>query len=354
LPTLANVNLQMLDRTERDLEAVEQEIRSLREQQSLYSSELANLSPLATVMNDQGAPILSPPERLKMLQRQYSQLSAVYSPNHPDVLRVRREMEQLSEATGLPAFDRATLQSELAAREDELTAARERYSADHPDVVRLQRSVEGLRQTLASTPTRSSAPRFTPDNPLYIQKQVQLSAVNVELDAAIARRDELRKRLSDLEGRLTVAPEVEREFSALTRGYEQLMAQYNDVELKLREAEIALNLESESRGERFTVLEPPGLPGTPAQPNRLAVLLLTFVIGGALAAAGVALVERMDATVRHPRDIANFLEIPPLVAIPHVVNDDDLRRRTRQRFITATAVVAWAGVIAFLVMTPAA
>ena len=47
---------------------------------------------------------------------------------------------------------------------------------------------------------------------------------------------------------LTVAPEVEREFSALNRGYEQLTAQYSEVESKLREAEIALNLESELRG----------------------------------------------------------------------------------------------------------
>jgi uncharacterized protein involved in exopolysaccharide biosynthesis len=353
LPELANVNMQLLDRTQRDIDAVEQEIRSLRERQSLYSSELAQLSPQATIVNETGAAILSPQDRLKVLQRTYMQLSTVYSKDHPDVQKVRREMEALSAQTGLPAFDRETLQSELAARQDELSAARDRYSSDHPDVKRLERTVEALQSQLSTTPSRAGrTSSATPDNPLYIQKQVQLRATTSDLEAALQRRDSLRARLSQLEGHLTATPEVQREYSNLTRGYEQLLAQYNDVEQKLRQAETALNLETENSGERFTVLDSPGVPSRPSSPNRLAVLLLTLVVAGALGAAGVAIAERRDGTVRSLRDVTMFLEIPPLVAIPYVNNHADLRRRTRTRLIAATAVSVWAGLIVFLVSTP--
>jgi succinoglycan biosynthesis transport protein ExoP len=281
------------------------------------------------------------------------QLSTVYSKDHPDVQKVRREMEALSTQTGLPAFDRETLQSELVARQDELSQARDRYSPDHPDVKRLERTVEGLQSQLRSTPQRGSrASIATPDNPAYIQKQVQLRATSSDLEAALQRRDQLRTRLNQLEGHLTATPEVQREYSNLTRGYEQLLAQYNDVEQKLRQAETALNLESENNGERFTLLEPPGVPSRPASPNRLAVLLLTLVIAGALGAAAVAIAERSDGTVRSVKDVGAYLEIPPLVAIPYVNNHGDLRRRTRTRLIAATAVSVWVGLIVFLIATP--
>ena len=353
LPELANSNLQMVDRTGRDLDVVEQEIRGLRERQALYTSELAQLSPQATVLNDQGAAILSPTDRMKMLQRQYMQLSSAYSPDHPDVLKVRRELEALASSTGLPAFDRSTLQSELAARQDELSAARDRYSEDHPDVRRLEKTVEGLKAALASTPRITRRASFEPDNPVYIQRDVQLKAVTSDLAAALARRDTLRARLTELEGRLTTTPEVEREYTSLQRGYEQVLAQYNETQTKLHEAEMALNLEQDSKGERFTVLEQPAAASRPAKPNRIAVLLLTLAIAVALGAAGVAFVERSDVTVRSTHDVTAFLEIPPLVAIPYVANPLDARRRARRRAFAAVAVCLWACSVLALIITPA-
>jgi uncharacterized protein involved in exopolysaccharide biosynthesis len=353
LPELQNANMQLLDRTQRDVDAVEQEIRTLRERQALYSSELAQLSPLATVMNDQGNAILSPLDRMKMLQRQYMQLTSVYSPTHPDVLKVRRELEALSATTGMPAFDRATLQSELAARQDELSAARDKYSNDHPDVQRLEKTVDALQTALKQTPaTPARAPQVTPDNPAYIQREVQLKAVNIDLQAAMTRRDQLRARLTDLEGRLTTSPDVERDYQSLSRGYEQLIAQYNDTEAKLNQAEMALNLEQDNRAERFTVLEQPSIASAPSKPNRLAVLLLTFVLAIGFGAGAVAITERSDITIRRPNDVTAFLEIPPLVAIPYIENQADGRRRWRRRVVAAMAVAAWAGSLVLLIALP--
>jgi uncharacterized protein involved in exopolysaccharide biosynthesis len=353
LPELAESNLQSLDRASRDLDAVEQEIRSLRERQSLYSSELAQLSPSATVLNDQGAPILSPFDRLKALQREYLQMTSSYGPDHPDVQRIRRELEALGESTGIPAFDRATLESELQARQDQLSEARERYSADHPDVIRLEKGVESARRALSTAP-RTTPRRMptTPDNPIYIQRDVQLKGVTVDLQAAIERRDDLRARYDELEKRLQVAPDVERDYNALSRGYEQLLTQYNDTQSKIGEAQMTLNLEEDPNSERFTVLEGPSMASSPSSPNRFAVLVLSLAIGVALGAAVVTVAERSDQAVRNAQDVIAYLEMPPLVAIPYVENRADLRRHARRRLLAATAVSLWIGAVFLLVVTP--
>jgi uncharacterized protein involved in exopolysaccharide biosynthesis len=349
----SDVDQQLRDRAERDLESVDQEIRSLRERRDLAASALALLSPNAPVVDENGQQILGPDERRMLLERRYTQLSAVYSPDHPDVLKVRRELDALRGAGTASADDNA-LRVELAAREEQLAQARTRYSADHPDVQRLERAVEGLRSTLArlpaQPPVRSAAP--APDNPQYIQRQVQLRATQVDLDAALERRTALDARLAQLDRYTTAAPEVERELNALTRGYEQLLAQYDDVQAKLREAEIAANLESAGRGDRFAVLQAPQLPTMPVSPNRIAVLLLTLIIAFTLGTVTVAVAERYDATVRHPRDVAEFFGAPPLVAVPFVFNDEDTRRRSGRRFATALLCSLWLGTIVFLVMTP--
>jgi uncharacterized protein involved in exopolysaccharide biosynthesis len=269
-------------------------------------------------------------------------------------MKVRRELDALAETTGLPALDRATLESELQAREDELSAARERYAPDHPDVQRLERSAEAARSALAAAPRTPVARRMpsAPDNPAYVQTQVQLRSATTDLQAAIERRDELRARSAELEQRLQVTPEVEREYSALSRGLDQLVAQYNDTQAQINDAQIALNLEEDPTSERFTVLEQPTIAGSPASPNRLAVLLLSLAIAFVLGAGVVAAAERSDQAVRNAQDIVAYLEIPPLVAIPYVENRVDLRRRARRRLLAAGAVSLWIGAVFLLVVTP--
>jgi len=353
LPELAESNRQMLDRAGRDADAVEQEIRTLRERQSLYTSELGLLSPSSPLTNEQGAPVLSPYDRLKVLQREYLNLTSIYSQDHPDVQKKRRELEALAQSTGLPAFDRATLESELQGLEDQLAAARDRYGPDHPDVRTLERSVEAARKALASTPV-APARRMptTPDNPAYIQKQAQLSETAAALKAALERRDALRTEYDDLAKRLQVTPEVERESSQLMRGLEQLVEQYNNTQAQINQAQIALNLEQDPTSERFTVLEQPTMASSPSSPNRFAVLILSLAIAVALGAAVVAVAERSDQAVRNAQDIVEFLEIPPLVGIPYVENRADLRRRARRRLVAASVVSLWIGAIFLMVVTP--
>jgi hypothetical protein len=90
---------------------------------------------------------------------------------------------------------------------------------------------------------------------------------------------------------------------------------------------MASQLESEQLGERFTLIDVPLLPGQPASPNRLGILMLGIVLAGALAIAALALAEVMDGSVRSSKDVQELLGMPPLAAIPFVETRSDRRRR---------------------------
>ncbi|HUO66080.1 MAG TPA: hypothetical protein VMV37_01000, partial [Gammaproteobacteria bacterium] len=305
LPDLEKSNLDAMDRTEKDLQDVEREIRSLREQQSLLSSALASLSPYSITLDQTNNPILGPQDRLKSLQRKYVELSATYGQDWPDVKKTKREMEALSKQVGLPGTDRANLEVELEARKQELDGLRERYGKDYPDVQRLQRIVDSLASVVASTPISTGAriPTAPPDNPAYIEKQVQLKATETSLEAALQHRNELRAKRTDIENRLSLAPEVEREYNALSRDYEELNDQYKNIQQKQHQAEVAENLETNSMGQRFTVLNEPNIPFRPTRPNRPAYLLLSMALALAAGMAAVFVRRFSDNTVRSRRDI---------------------------------------------------
>jgi uncharacterized protein involved in exopolysaccharide biosynthesis len=350
LPDLQKSNLDTMDRTEKELQDVEREIRGLREQQSLLSSALAQLSPYSITLDQTGNPILGPQDRLKTLQRQYVQLSATYGQDWPDVKKTKREMEALAKQTGLPGTDRANLELELEARKQELDGLRERYGKDYPDVQRLQRIVDSLTSVIANTPIATGTRVVTapPDNPAYIEKQVQLKGTEISLDAALQHRNELRAKRTEVEQRLSLTPEVEREYGALNRDYEELTDQLKKIQQKQREAEVAENLETNSMGQRFTVLNEPNLPFRPVRPNRPAYLLLSIAL--ALAAGiGAVFVKRFsDATVRSRRDITQLLEVPPLAVIPSIMNDQDLRAMRWRRMAYTALGVVWLGVTVML------
>jgi uncharacterized protein involved in exopolysaccharide biosynthesis len=248
------------------------------------------------------------------------------------------------------------LQAELEARRNELTTMRERYSADHPDVARLERAVANLESAIASTPATPAAraPQAPADNPVYIQKRVQLEGAQIELRAALAKRQDLAAKMSEFEDRLMRTPEVEREFRDLSRGYEDLVAEYGNIQAKQREAQLALSLESQAMGERFTLLEPPLLPRLPASPNRIAVLFLSFVLAFGLGIGAVAFVESSDTRVRGARDVLELFEAPPLAVVPFIANTADMRIQASRRRAIAVGVALWLAMIAFLVLRPGA
>jgi polysaccharide biosynthesis transport protein len=345
LPTLQALNIDRLEGVKREIESVGRDNRTLRDSINLLEAELALMSPFAAYEGAQGT--MAAPQRLDELQRDYIALSSRYAPSHPDVARVRREIELLT--GGNLVRDLTAIEERLYSLRQRLQVAEQEYSANHPEVAGIQRQIRELEQQRGDVLDRSVR-NARPTNPLYVQKEGQLKGAQNQLAASQARLEALTRERAAYENRLARSPEVERDLSALEREYEAKLAQFREIQGKLESALLAETLEIEERGERFALIDPPKVPQDPVSPNRTGIMLLGLVVALGAGLGLATLVDSMDTTVRGAQDIVELFRTPPIASIMYLETAEDVRRRHMRTAMLAGAAVASVAVVAVIIV----
>ncbi|MGE0114253.1 MAG: hypothetical protein AB7T07_05145 [Steroidobacteraceae bacterium] len=269
LPEVAERNETRLDRTEREIESIRAQIRLVEQQESLLKLQLSQMSP--TLITANGGDLFT---QLGTLRAQLAEAQQKYTPDHPDVKRLTRAIEALSEQAKL----------------------------GNPQNIR-------------------------PDNPDYLRVSSELNAVRTNLAALRSTLERAQGQVSQYETRLSMAPGVERDYLQLTRDREVLQQEFQVAQSKLREADMSKSLESQAKGERYTLIRKPYVPSKPDSPNRLGIILLGMVLGGGLAAGLAAFRESADPTVRTSEDVTDMVDLPLIAAIPKLQNPANRRRQ---------------------------
>jgi len=356
LPELGQLNLSLLNRTDDEIRETDTRIRSLDQQIVYLDAQLAQLQPASQLYTSTGERVLSPADRLKILKSDFARANAIYAPGHPDIVRMKREIEGLQNEFGLINLGDAgnDLTRQLADAQGQLGELREKYGPQHPDVQQQERLVAGIEKTLAETPVATApARKDDADNPAYIQVSAQREASLNEKNSLSTKRASLQARLADFEKRLTQAPQIEREYSGMVRELENSQLKYREVRQKHMEATVSQNLESERRGERFTLIEPPLEAEKPLSPNRKIIVLLGVILSIAAAVGLIALLEAIDTSMRGKRDVEDLLAVAPLAVLPWMDTPQEVARRARWKKYSligaATSVVFGIVLLHFLV-----
>ena len=343
LPELANLNLNLMERTERELLEINGQIHAAEERKIYLESELAQLSPNSVMLSEAGERVLTPQGRLKALETKYLSASAIYSEDHPDIIRMRRELESLRKEVGAPSASSKEIRTQLEDLTGQLASTRETHSDDHPDVKKLKGKIASLQKALDEETTQASE-KYTEsaDNPSYIHLKAKVEATNAELNSLRENRKQLKAKRQEIEERIMQAPQVEREYLALNRDHTNAVAKYQEVITKHMSAQMAEELERDSKGERFSLIEPPLLPEKPVKPNRLAIIFLGAILAMGVGIGYVLLVESFDKSIRSEKDIASIFGMPPLATIPYIVTDVDIEqaKHNKMKLVAGFVLVA--------------
>jgi succinoglycan biosynthesis transport protein ExoP len=292
-----------------------------------------------------------------MARSQLDSARATYGPDHPDIGRLERQVAGLEKeiaatqkgGAAKPTADDADndLRRKLEKAQAALAEAVGRYGPEHPDRIRLQREVESLQAQVAAAPVAAATPvaatRQTPqeaDNPAYVQIQAQLSATLNDLASLDDQIAKLRGLETDYQKNISLAPQVEQQYRELARDYDNTRLKYQEIRSKQAEAKTAQNLEADRKGERFTLIDPPLPPEEPVSPNRKLIFIVGFLMSCGLAAGVLWLLEKLDSSVRGRNDLLNLTGVAPLALVPHIGTERERkakRRRTQLAFGTATA-----------------
>jgi polysaccharide biosynthesis transport protein len=349
LPELVSLNQQLMNQTDRELMEVDQQIRALDERKSYLEGELATVKPNTPILSVTGERILDSTERLRGLRAEYAGAGANLSADHPDMIKMKLEIEALEKETGQLSDADETLKRLVDARAT-LATDLDRLGNDHPDVLQTQRKIAGLEQEVARLKT---APRKNPiqrpENPAYINLQAQLNSATSSLEALRKTRVDVKRRLHEYATRLERGPEIEPEYLVLMRDRDTSGQKYQEIRSRLLEAKVSEGLEVQRKGERFSLIDPPSLPEMPFKPNRLAIVLLGFVLAVGGGVGSGALVESLDHSIRTPEQLVLLTRQFPLAVVPFMPNEEDFSRaKMRWRLIKTAGVSVLAVMLVIL------
>ncbi|WP_077732215.1 MULTISPECIES: GumC family protein [unclassified Methylocaldum] len=335
LPEQKQINIELMDRTERELMQIDNEILSLEDRKFYLDGQLAQIKPDVPVISSTGERILSPQDRLKSLKTEYLAMVSRYSDKHPDVVKARLEIASLKMDAG-DSDSGLEMAKHLAQLDGQLASLREKYSENHPDIVNLRKQISALEAELRKAQTTRAVRDIAasqPENPAYITLQAQRDGTLQDLRVLRQRREEVKAKLGAYESRLLQSPKVERQYLELVRDYENATARYRELRAKAMEAEVAEQLEKKSKGERFSIIEPPLLPEKPIKPNRPAIAFLGVMLAIAGGFGYVLLIENMDKSIRGAKLITGLAGGPPLAVIPYFETDEDISQQQKMRSV---------------------
>jgi polysaccharide chain length determinant protein (PEP-CTERM system associated) len=303
LPTQVESNLQVIQNTQLQVQALVESIDRDRDRRLVIERSLADAAaeakPDATGATALGrdAPDADP---LDVARRTLAALEARLTPEHPDVIRAKREVR------------------ELEARQPPVTAR---------------------TPTAAPVVRRSAADAAREIRMRNLESEVQ------SLDRKIAGKETEERRLRDVmsnyEARVEAAPTRESELIELTRDYTTLQQVYSTLLTKREDSKVAVNLERRQAGEQFRILDAARVPERPFSPNRLLMNLVGAVAGLAIGLGLAGLLEFLDTSLRTDDDVVTAVSLPVLAMIPLMVTSLEERQKLRGRWlVVASAATA--------------
>lgn len=328
LPEQLEANRAAMDRTESELRDTDNQIRMTRDRIMFLSAELAREQSQLPATTTDNKP-QNKEDALRRLQAEYLKLASVYSPSHPTMVRLKREIKALD-----PLFDGGAsldeLRAELDQAKQDLAAMEERYSGNHPDIASRRTHIGILEQRLkelSRQPARAPTLPARSSNPAYINLEAQHRSSQSELEALTRRKRELEDRYQDLQKLISLAPQVEAEYLDLTRERDNSVKKYNELKEKLFDAKLVQTMAEEQQGQTLRIIEQPVVPLRPESANRRKVAFSGAFLALAAGVGCALLMEFLDPRIRGYRAIIAVSGLMPLVVIPYIESPSELAEK---------------------------
>lgn len=193
------------------------------------------------------------------------------------------------------------------------------FSETSPAIVALQAQIASLENEIQLEKAKGAEESNGKRRPT--EMELRLAEISRKIAFIPQEKENLKKRLAELNESIAATPATETALRALDREYQNVQAQYNAATTRLSDATIGQQIESRSIGERLSVLEEALPPRYPVQPKRRLIAAGGLAFGIALGAGFILLLELLSNKVRRPVDLINKLDIEPLVAIPYIDNN---------------------------------
>ena len=319
------------------LEEVEAKLKDFRETHmgelpDQLASNLMVLERLQQQLSDKQKSIRDEKNRLSSLENQ-----------------IQLAREQAAMIVTAPAATENREPTTIEGLKQQLADYKIRYTPQHPDVIRLQRKIEELEKEsppLSTTSGDGGSARPAGSVGLPATGRGVAADLITQRNSAAREIVAIREELAALQDQVAVyqrrvedTPKLEQELLSLKRDYDNTQKTYDSLLARKQEAEVAANMERQQKGEQFRILDPARLPDKPQSPDMRKLFLMCVMAGLGLGGGLIFMLEFLDKSVKKLESVPKKLGIPLLVAVPKIDHPKDVRKRRLNAGFSIAAVV---------------
>ncbi len=249
-----------------------------------------------------------------------------------EALQLRKEMLQDRKVTILEQLKKYQVKIEttepsdltdysasLAQLQQKYESLLAKYTEKHPDVVRIKKIIEQKKREKEGVTADSG--NLT-ESTLTSQLKKQLNDIDKELKRIEELYAKNQQKILIYQKRLENIPRREQELKDLARDYTNLMKTYQMLLDKKIQATMAETLEKRQQGEQFKIIDPARVPEVPVSPNTKKLMIMglmtALLVGVGLAFLVEFFLDRRiyDPTMLETLYQTKVLTIIPLVMLP--------------------------------------
>lgn len=237
--------------------------------------------------------------------------------------------------------------------EEQLDQLTLRFTDQHPDVVEVRRRVgeyKKQRDEELEALSKASGSLDSLDNELVQKLRLNTTELSNRVAGLKVRVGQYDAKVSELEEKVHIIPQIEAELTALTRNYEITRDKYEDLLTRRENARISQRANQSTEDVRFRVVDPPRVPLTPAGPKRLLLLILVTFVGAALGLGLSFLLSQLNPVVFDSRQLSRATGLPVFGLVSASSNSGLANWQSRKALIflvsNAFLLIVFAGFIA--------
>jgi len=251
--------------------------------------------------------------------------------------QINKEMASLQRmgAEGSITDADITLNERINALEVRLDDLLLQYTEQHPDVISIKRTIQELEDSRGTNNNAdaaseehavSSMQQGGQQSPVYQELTVSFGEAEAEVSALLVRVAEYEDRAAKYQSMAETIPKVEAELARLNRDYDVNRQNYESLVSRREASKISNEADRSIDEEKFTIVEPPVVPLVPVSPNRL--LLLTAVLllglGGGIVLAW--LWGQIRATIDNTKELSDVTGYPVFGSVSEILTKQQITR----------------------------
>lgn len=288
-------------------------VQFLQTQVKKAEDKIITRSRMIDTFKQQNALLLAPEDRIadayfqakRHLFDAESALQEAISQKRGDARALQTESRYTPEVT--PAGEVGSLHpaDKLVFLNNSLADARARYSEEHPDVIRLKREIQEADKVIQNTNLSDISRQY---NPRYRDLMNSIAQATDRIEEAQTRVAYFKSEVERLQYQLEQIPRVREMLNSMEEVKARLVEEHQMLNEKLVDAQIVSQATELSVGNTYEIIDPAVRPVLPTITSRIPILIISAIVG-MLAGIGVPILLelfKVSEAVLAPRQTTLF------------------------------------------------